>query len=397
MMKKIINIAVIIIAILFNISCGDKDKTTVDPSCAECPTITSVSPGIGFAGDSVKIVGKKFKGLQTVYFGNQSVTNFTLSGDTITVEVPQPETGKEKDSVTVSVAISNPDKPSTTLNSNVKGTFKYAGVVVEEFAKYSLPVNDFAVDKLGNLYLFERGSPKSYIKRIDAITKQVTTVLSSDNIAPIETMSAITIDQTTNKLYVAAKFKSNTNDERFRIYSTNLSTTLSLSSVYISKIYESFGNNFNVNNENIYVQIVEGFGSSALLANGIKTPFFFGSFTDDFKVIGKNLVALQYGTNIFTINLFKDFTNTNPIKEIIVQDNTPSLSTLRSNKFVINNNKLVYILNNKLFLRNLYNTNFYAADISAKVLSSINLVLRGGVNNELFISTSGSILKLTIK
>ena len=405
-MKKLIYIVPIAFTLMLYISCGGNETVTptTKSNCVECPTITSVSPSIGFAGDSVKIVGAKFKGLKAVYFGVKEVNSFNLSssGDTITVEVPQAETGKEKDSVVVSVLISDPNKTGNTINSNVKGSFKYGDIVIEDLkSKITTPflgwISDVAVDKSGNLYFLVYDT-KAYIQKVDAQTYQVTTVYSDANLSGGKQIRGIAIDQLTNKLYITVTYTSTVNNasQVFSILSTNISTPFAFTTFYSSKIDEAFANNFSINGGSLYIAITNGFGSTALLIDGNKTSFLFGSYTDDFKIVNNDLVALQFGQNIFKINLFKDFKKTNPSSEIITQDNTPALNQMRSTKLAFLNNNLVYILKSKLYIHDLNTKKINAIDLATKIPYNSNVIIRSGINNELIIVAS-SILKLTIR
>lgn len=184
----------------FLLSCNKETTGTITP-CTACPTITSVSPSIGFGGQVVQIIGTQFKGVQSVFWGAQTVTPLSISptGDTITVEVPEPLSGKEKEEVTVSLSISNPEKPTEVLNSNLKGKFKYAEIVTEEFAgklgdttgkfkkwvdvpknqaRFFIPMK-IVVDNQGNLYVMSRYK----LDKIDIKTGLVTTVLTTSSIA----------------------------------------------------------------------------------------------------------------------------------------------------------------------------------------------------------------------
>lgn len=131
-----ISITLSLLAVILFTGCTSDE--TDSPSCAACPTITSVSPSIGFAGDSVKIIGTQFKNVKNVYFGNTVLTQFTYLSDTaLLVKVPEPAAGKEKEEVIVSIEVADSNRPSATLNSNIKGTFTYRSPMIHKFSPLS--------------------------------------------------------------------------------------------------------------------------------------------------------------------------------------------------------------------------------------------------------------------
>lgn len=128
-MTKRINLISLVFACCVCLSCKDEK---VDPLyCPDCPTVASVSPDSGFAGDIVKIAGTHLKNVKNVYFGQKTATDVTVLSDSeIQVRVPDPEAAK----VTVSVEVANPNNPAATLHSNIKGSFSYKGALLKSFS-----------------------------------------------------------------------------------------------------------------------------------------------------------------------------------------------------------------------------------------------------------------------
>jgi hypothetical protein len=82
--------------IAHNFSILKEKYNLLDPDCVDCepnnkylPIISSFSPGSGFVGDTIQLIGKNFNQITTLFLNNIQVTNLTIQSDAVMIcEIP---------------------------------------------------------------------------------------------------------------------------------------------------------------------------------------------------------------------------------------------------------------------------------------------------------------------
>jgi hypothetical protein len=309
----------------------------------------------------VQIVGTQFKGVQSVFFGAQTVTPLSVSptGDTITVEVPQPSTGGEKENVTISVSIPNPNKPTETLHSNVKGKFKYAEMVVEEFAGNKEDTTGYSriwvnadrkqvrfykprkivTDNAGDLYLMA----DYYILKIDIKTGLVNTIANEQMFSTLRYFNDMTIAPDNTLYLIAFMNNGNTNYSAIQKYSPVSKTFKTIYSTLDAwlDVIEFF------NNEIYYVDrsktttrrtLKRVNDNTELIDFNQKQPY-------SIKFIDKNVLLATMAENIYQ---YDNFSNPHPLLEKTVRG-------YKYNKITVDkNNNLHCVSDNEWVIKPLY-------------------------------------------